>query len=691
MSKIKSRYRFIVLLSMLTGIVSYAQEDIDEPTTKFKEIQLDEVVVTGTGTAHFMKHAPVLTEVITAKDLAKYSGSTIEEILSALSSSITINPGDMGSNIQLNGLKNDYILVLIDGRRINGDVGGQNDLSIISPAAIERIEIVKGASSSLYGSDAIGGVINIITKKSHDKFNFSSSTRVGGYGNFLQTLLMGMTHGKLTSNTSLTFKHTDGWQNTTNEWDHHEVKDGSVSKTVNRANNYSIAQSFEYRVNPDFGISADASFYEKRIYRPTGQWKFYLHDYFYRNQDYGVGMKWRLSDRNQITFNSAYGIYNYFFDYTGEETTNFFSEKGRRIVHYPGDRVLQTAQERWLNHLKGVFYIGDHHILSTGLEYQHDAMQAPYRLSSGKRSAYTLAAYAQEEWSVSEHFNVTGGVRYVYHKAFGSKITPKLSAMCVLGNLTLRGTYSMGFKTPTIKELYQNYITSIMGPLKAYYGNENLRPQSSHYGSLGIEYRTEKLRMNATGHYNSISDMIALTVVPTSPQDKLMEVEETMKYHNLAHGRTYGVDASLTWDILPSLALETGYSYTNAKAQYTDDPKDENYMKYLPMNATSFHNVTCRLTWSKKDLDISLFGRGQSTKYYITNGNGAGYTMWRINVHDRLVKAKGWTLDANAGVDNIFNYVDRTPFGRNRGTTNPGRTLFVNVLVKFQNNKDKRH
>lgn len=71
----------------------------------------------------------------------------------------------MGSNIQLNGLKNDYILIMVNGKRMNGDIGGQNDLSIINPATIERIEIVKGASSSLYGSDAIAGVINIITKK----------------------------------------------------------------------------------------------------------------------------------------------------------------------------------------------------------------------------------------------------------------------------------------------------------------------------------------------------------------------------------------------------------------------------------------------------------------------------------------------------------------------------------------------
>lgn len=285
---------------------------------------------------------------------------------------------------------------------------------------------------------------------------------------------------------------------------------------------------------------------------------------------------------------------------------------------------------------------------------------------------------------------MTGGLRYVYHKAFGSRVTPRLSMMYMAGDMTLRATYSRGFKVPTVKELYQNYITSIMGPLKAYYGNDKLKPQTSNYVSVGVEYRVDRLRTNATGYYNSVSDMIALTVVPTSAEDKFLEVEETMKYNNLAHGRSFGVDATVTWDVLPSLVAELGYSYNNARAQYTDDPKDPNYMHYMPMNGTSLHSATCRLTWSRRDLSISLYGRGQSTKYYITNGNGAGYTLWRINVYDRIVQTSGWTLDVNAGIDNIFDYVDRTPYGRNRGTTTPGRTLFVSLNLKYQRNGNNR-
>ena len=308
----------------------------------------------------------------------------------------------MGSNIQLNGLKNDYILIMVNGKRMNGDIGGQNDLSIINPATIERIEIVKGASSSLYGSDAIAGVINIITKKNRDKISVSNTTRVGNYDDLLQSEIIGFSNGKLNSTTSASMKHTGGWQNTTQEWYHHDLQEGSVSKTVSRSTNFTLSQNFTYKASDRLSLSADASYYQKWIFRPVGPWKYYLYDYFYRNQDYALGLKYRLNDkRSYLTADASFGQYNYYFDYTGQEVTNFFHPDGTRVVNYPGDRVLQTMQRRWLNHVKGVFYLGDNHILSAGIEHQHDYLKSPYRLKKGKASVYTLASYAQDEWSIT--------------------------------------------------------------------------------------------------------------------------------------------------------------------------------------------------------------------------------------------------------------------------------------------------
>ena len=148
-----------VLVALLYCVCLWSQEMNDS---------LPEVVVTGTGTQHLLRTAPVQTEVISGRQLRQYGGRSLEDILSGLSASFAFNEGDMGSQMQMNGLGNNYILVLVDGKRLHGDVGGENDLSLIDPHNIEKIEIVKGAASALYGSDAIAGVVNIITKKHNE-------------------------------------------------------------------------------------------------------------------------------------------------------------------------------------------------------------------------------------------------------------------------------------------------------------------------------------------------------------------------------------------------------------------------------------------------------------------------------------------------------------------------------------------
>ena len=109
----------------LCAMQMHAQEELTDT--------LKEVVITGTGTQHLLKNAPVQTEVITRKMLDSYGGKSIEEILGGLTASFAFNEGDMGSQIQLGGLGNSYILILIDGKRIHGDVGGENDLGVIDP------------------------------------------------------------------------------------------------------------------------------------------------------------------------------------------------------------------------------------------------------------------------------------------------------------------------------------------------------------------------------------------------------------------------------------------------------------------------------------------------------------------------------------------------------------------------------
>ena len=649
---------------------------------------LNEIVVTGTGTPHYFKDAPVQTEVISGAALNEYAGRDIEEVIGGLSAGLTFNPNDMGSNVQLNGLKNDYILILIDGKRINGDVGGQNDLSRINFHNIERIEIVKGASSSLYGSDAIGGVINFISKRNTDKWSAANTTRIGAYGDLNQSNRIGFIRGKWNSTTSFSGRRTDGWKNTDLEYHRGKLVENSVTRTVNRSTNYTVSENLTYQLSKSFKWTADASFYEKHTYRPTGipQWRFY--DFYYRDQHYATGGRYEMKNKNYLSLDVDYDKNDYFYDYTSRDYTDHFDENGKRIVYYPGDRALQTSQRRRMGNMKGVFHLGEQHTLSSGVEYLHEKLVAPYRLKNNEASAYTLSVYIQEEWNPTEKINITGGMRLAEHKAFGKSLTPKISGLYKINDFSLRATYANGFKTPTVKELYYHYHATIMSKLKAYYGNERLKPQQSDYYAIGAEYNTPRIQASLTAYHNRIGNIISLQHTETSYEDRQLLVEETMRYVNLSKGRIYGLDVSFHVNLPHQIEAGGTYSYLNAKEQRTDDEEAEDYMKYVHINGTAHHNVTFqsswRHAWKKYTMGISIYGRYQSERYYTSDGNAKPYQLWRINSVHSFFDKKRFPVDVHVGIDNLFNYVDRTPFGHNRGTTSPGRTLYASVTIKFQ-------
>ncbi len=201
------------LVATYTGMQRLAQRvsvrgDVSDLAFRMEESvgAIDEVVVTGTGTHHSLKTAPVQTEVFSNKTIAKLAPRSFEEMATSISPSFDFTPGTMGSFLRVNGLGNDFVVLMVNGKRVYGDVSGQTDLNRISPDNIERVEVVKGASSALYGSDAIGAVINVITKKSKSTVSFDNTTRFGAYGDFQQANTLDLNIGKLSSNTQFAHK-----------------------------------------------------------------------------------------------------------------------------------------------------------------------------------------------------------------------------------------------------------------------------------------------------------------------------------------------------------------------------------------------------------------------------------------------------------------------------------------------------
>ena len=304
-----------------------------------KEAALQEVVVTGTGTQHLLKDAPVQTEVISHRQLQQFAGKSIEDILSGLTASFAFNENDMGSHLQMNGLGNSYVLILVDGRRLHGDNGGENDLSLIDPHNIEKIEIVKGASSALYGSDAIAGVINIITRKHREQgLMLENTSRVGSYGDIRQHNGIALNYGKFSSYTNFQLQHSDGWQNTSEEalsQTEYHITD-SRNKTVNRHTNWQLAEHLTYQLTPKIELYADGSIYWKRIYRPCGKHPgvdVKTYDMQYNNASISVGGKWKLNETDVITLDADWKRHAYKYVYTDTTLTDGYVNG--RFTNYP--------------------------------------------------------------------------------------------------------------------------------------------------------------------------------------------------------------------------------------------------------------------------------------------------------------------------------------------------------------------
>jgi len=669
---------------------------------------LREVVVTGTGTEHLLKNAPVQTEVITRRMLDSYGGKSLEEILGGLTASFAFNEGDMGSQMQLGGLGNSYILILIDGKRVHGDVGGENDLGLIDPHNIERIEVVKGAQSALYGSDAMAGVINIITKRHNDGIYAENTTRYGSYNDVRQHNGFGLRLGKWSTLTNFQTQHTDGWQNTSEEYTEAMVVPDSRNKTVNKFTNWQLSERLTYQPLSNLELYADGMFYTKNIMRPqNGRYPscdVYTYDLMYHNASASLGGKWKLNKTDVVTLDVDWNKHAYFYKYTATTLMDGYDPNGNFTNYFPyfrGQKNLQSDQQRAMAHLKGVFRLLYDNQLSAGMEYRYDYLNAPMRTSTGTADDWTAALYAQDEFNLLSWFNLTAGVRLIQNGGFGFHFTPKVSTMFSLGDFRLRLGWSQGFKSPTTKQLHYRYLHT-MGSMTFFnIGNTDLEAETSNYYSAGVEYRGERLTVSVTGYLNVLDNMIALVNVPVSqiPQDVTTaylgdgsgEVV-ARRYMNMEDAKTMGVDVNVNYKLTRELTLGGNYSYLDTRAhQYN---ADHHRLDKVTIDGMAHHKWNAFATWGhrfrpKYRLGVNLSTRGSSTRYYQNNGNGSPFQIWRINTtHDLGKSDKKLAYRLELGVDNILNYVDRTMHPYHLGTNNAGTTVFATFSIKFrQGNK----
>ena len=638
-------------------------------------LNLNQVVITGTGTHHKMKETPVPIEVISNKEISNAGVSNFQQALSILNPSFSFTTNAMGTTNTINGLSNSHILVLVDGQKLAGNMSGSTDISRVNMSNVKRIEVLKGAASSLYGSDAIGGVINIITNESKTPVSASSYTKYGSNKQFEQSINADFYTQKFASYTAYTRRQSDGWQLNPEAVSIKNGIAGEPSRTVRMASDKfssNIAsQKFIFNPTKSLSIYANGSFYNKDIDRPSTieDKSGYEYTLISRAYNFGLGAKYLLGKSNYISLD----LYNDNYDNSNKYIVDVKDKKGN-LINSIGDISLNQKQHYYSANAKTVINLGQYNILSGGLEYVNERLNNPGSLPEPKNN-YTYSVYAQDEIKFLNNFKAIVGGRYVYHQKFGSKFTPKVSLMYSIDNFNVRASFAQGFRAPSLKELY--YVKENRSSISL--GNPNLKAENSNYYSLNFEYNCKFFAASASAYINDVKNLISLEdVADPSLIPNYDSKNKYLMYQNIASANVKGFDISLRSYLGYGFALSGGYSYVYAIDKDKDAPLAKSIRHSAIINANWNHS------WGPYDLNVNLASTIKSKRYENAQEDAPGYSLWNLTIKNTFNKLGRFVLEPSIGIDNIFNYKDDRYYGYYYSTLSPGRSYYLSLLIKFR-------
>ena len=289
---------------------------------------LNPVVVTGSGHHQRLKSTATPVHVLSAQEIREQGISTFDGALTRMMPQVSMAPNSMGTFLRLNGLGNKYILILINGQKLNGDISNNVDLNRINMARVKRIEVLDGAASSLYGSDAIAGVINIITDQpTQDLISITSDTRVSGHGQLTESVSLDIFSKGFGSYTSFTHDRADSYRN--NDLEYVKGSDtetqSSIAPLFTGYRSNIVGQKFTYTPNQHLALNAGLDYSYKITSRPdtradiTGGNDYEMR---YKGFRWNIGGVYKFTSRNSLQANFVVDRYRYGKEYDVETKTN---------------------------------------------------------------------------------------------------------------------------------------------------------------------------------------------------------------------------------------------------------------------------------------------------------------------------------------------------------------------------------
>jgi outer membrane receptor for ferrienterochelin and colicins len=583
------------------------------------------IVVTGTRSETPRAASPVTTEVIDRQRLEEAGVQTVTEAL-ALRPGLWIDRGVSGApGVSMQGLAPQYTLILVDGARQIGRTDGVLDLDRFSMQDIERIEIVRGPSSVLYGSDALGGVINIVTRtpkrglggdvllRVDSRLGREARGRVVGGGGKLAGSIVGAYRDadpvRVDDDGARVATSLDGYE------DAHVTGHGTYQESATLR----VDATVDYAQRDLHGIDAQA----------TGA----------------------VFDRRNLIESALAGVSA---TYAGDRTAARVEANGSFYRdQYLLDQRMSTALDEYqitdeslLETRAQLAHQWQRHRALVGSELLRETLETPRISTSGERTR--AAVFVQDEWKLGDAYQglVVPAARVDYDSQFGTNVTPRLAARWqVTDDAVVRGSVGMGYRAPSFKDLYLRFANPGVGYVVE--GNPDLGPETSYSAQLGGELTPRPwLWLGADAYWNELRDMILAVTVSDDMPDMLR-----FSYANIGSARTAGGDVNAVL-ARGRAQLELGYALN-----LTRDRDQERAIEGLPR-----HRVTATARWRDASDGFEVFVGGVVTggrPYFLSEDpQAATFTEPRFELRARLAKRFRNGLGGFLGCDNILNAGD---------------------------------
>lgn len=530
---------------------------------------METMVVTAAGYEQVMTEAPATISVITRDQLENRSYKDLTDALKDVPG-ITVTGGADGQDISIRGMPAAYTAILVDGRKQSGRETQTNGSTFteqdwLPPLnAIERIEVVRGPMSTLYGSDALGGVINIITRKDYQEWQGSlrgettlQENASAGNSYQGQVYLAGPIIDGLLS-ASLTGLYQERKED--------EIEGGYAGKNLE---SYRASLYLTPTTEDTFGIELTSHDQE----RTTTEGKS------------STSESERLYDRQSVGINHA-GHYNW------GTTSSFASTETVKNIGAEKEIENNLFNTQWSIDL-------ENHYLSVGASYEHKKLTDDNLELSATNSQWAL--FVEDEWYLTDSFALTLGVRYDENEIFNGQLSPRIYGVwSVDSNWTLKGGVSTGYRAPSLTEMDQDWIQESCKGQCSIFGNPDLKPETSVSSEMGLYFvGNNNLSANVTLFHSDFKDKIENEFVDPSCTDR-RKCDRT--YVNIDDATSYGAESSISKDITDAVTLGASYTYTHSEKHTNDDDNG------LPLVQAPEHLVSVNGNWAIRD-DVNSWMR----------------------------------------------------------------------------------